>query len=312
MKPAFSSSPMKWKKRGVLIQPDPQHEWCATHAGPSFVDTLRGDPKILVTGRDSTNCSHIGEFELSVSNESLTVNLSSGRTLLSPGDLGTFDESGVSYPWLVHHNGTIFMYYVGWVAGGKTRFQNYTGLAMSDDNGNTFHRCSNVPILDRVPEEPFGSGSCAVWFNATSGWKMIYTSFEPWTVENGMAKPCYRLKEAISDNGVEWHRTGRVVIDFENPGEHIVGKPMIIHEYDTTRLWYSYRGDSYRIGYAECADGDRFIRMDSKVGIDVSESGWDSKMIEYAYVFDFEGSRFMVYNGNEFGKTGLGYAVLEV
>jgi hypothetical protein len=34
-------------------------------------------------------------------------------------------------------------------------------------------------------------------------------------------------------------------------------------------------------------------------------------MIEYAYVFDHNGNRFMIYNGNGFGKSGLGYARME-
>jgi hypothetical protein len=34
-------------------------------------------------------------------------------------------------------------------------------------------------------------------------------------------------------------------------------------------------------------------------------------MIEYAYVFDHNGKRFMIYNGNGFGKSGLGYARME-
>ena len=42
----------------------------------------------------------------------------------------------------------------------------------------------------------------------------------------------------------------------------------------------------------------------------VSEEGWDSQMICYAYVYEHKGQKYMVYNGNGFGATGLGYAVL--
>jgi hypothetical protein len=86
---------------------------------------------------------------------------------------------------------------------------------------------------------------------------------------------------------------------------------MVLRDGDVTRLWYSYRGASYRIGYAESTNGRDFIRRDERVGIDVSPSGWDSEMIEYAYVFDHNGNRFMIYNGNGFGKSGLGYARME-
>ena len=295
---------------GLLLEPKSESLWLSSHVGPSFVDCQSEIKKLFVTGRDLTNCSHIGVFDVHSSNDDLAVLRDSERLVFSPGELGTFDESGVSYPWIVHHEGRIFMYYVGWVAGGQTRFQNYTGLAISDDGGATFKRARNVPILDRTHEEPFGSGSCAVWVDH-DGWKMIYTSFEPWIGEGPQARPCYRLKEALSDDGISWRRTGRVVIDFAHPEEHIIGKPMVLRDGDVTRLWYSHRGTSYRIGYAESTNGRDFVRMDERVGIDVSPDGWDSEMIEYAYVFDHNGDRFMIYNGNNFGKTGLGYARLD-
>jgi hypothetical protein len=75
-------------------------------------------------------------------------------------------------------------------------------------------------------------------------------------------------------------------------------------------MWYSYRGESYRIGYAESDDGVRWVRKDGEVGIDVSLDGWDSEMIEYPFVFDHGGRRYMLYNGNSYGMTGIGLAVL--
>jgi hypothetical protein len=77
-------------------------------------------------------------------------------------------------------------------------------------------------------------------------------------------------------------------------------------------MWYSIRfGKTYRIGYAESTDGVDWQRKDNQVGIDVSDAGWDSEMIEYPCVFDHAGERYMLYNGNGFGKTGFGLAILE-
>jgi hypothetical protein len=232
----------------------------------------------------------------------------SQEPLLDLGEVGTFDESGVSYPWLVTNGDEIFMYYVGWTAGTRTRFRNFIGLAVSRDGGESFQRLSRVPILDRTDSEPFGTGSCAVWIDE-EGWHMLYTAFDPWWPGDARQEPRYRLKEAYSENGINWHRTGRVVVDFLTEDEYVIGKPAIIFDDDLTRLWYCYRGTSYRIGYAESIDGSEFRRRDSSVGIDVSETGWDSEMIEYAFVIDHGGDRFMFYNGNQFGKSGLGLAV---
>jgi len=50
--------------------------------------------------------------------------------------------------------------------------------------------------------------------------------------------------------------------------------------------------------------------MDNNVGIEVSESGWDSEMIQYPYVFNHKGNKYMFYNGNGYGANGAGLAVL--
>ena len=57
-------------------------------------------------------------------------------------------------------------------------------------------------------------------------------------------------------------------------------------------------------------DGLTWIRLDSKVGINISTKGWDSEMIEYPFIFDHKGDRYMFYNGNGYGRTGIGLAKL--
>ncbi len=85
-------------------------------------------------------------------------------------------------------------------------------------------------------------------------------------------------------------------------------------------MWYSVRNGSdyrknteksYRIGYAESVDGIKWIRKDKDVGIDVSEEGWDIEMLAYPNVYRHKNKLFMLYNGNGFGQSGFGYAVLD-
>lgn len=278
------------------------------YVGPSFAISEEKTVRIFVTGRDSQNQSRIGVVEGILQPNGLTVKIISEKPVFDLGELGCFDESGVSYPWLVKVDNTWYMYYVGWTAGGRTRFQNFTGLAISTDDGSTFQRASKVPLLDRTDQEPYGSGSCAVWIE-DDGWRMIYTAFDPWRATTSGPKASYCLKEALSDDGVNWRRTGRVVIDFASSAETIIGKPMILRDPQNYKLWYSHRGDAYRIGYAESVDGTNFVRLDDENGIDVSPNGWDSQMVEYAFVLDHLGARYMFYNGNDFGRTGLGIAL---
>ena len=84
-------------------------------------------------------------------------------------------------------------------------------------------------------------------------------------------------------------------------------------------MWFCYRGikdfrdgkGSYRIGYAWSDDLLDWSREDENSGIDVASEGWDSMMIAYPYVIKTPDKILMFYNGNGFGKTGFGYAILE-
>jgi hypothetical protein len=81
-----------------------------------------------------------------------------------------------------------------------------------------------------------------------------------------------------------------------------------VRDADRYRMWFSHRGRSYRIGYAESGDGIVWQRRDEEAGIDVSPDGWDSEMIEYPCVVDAGSRRLMLYNGNGYGRTGIGLA----
>jgi hypothetical protein len=91
---------------------------------------------------------------------------------------------------------------------------------------------------------------------------------------------------------------------------------MVVKDKNLYKMWFSSRAlngiDSYRIRYAESFDGIHWVRKDAQAGIEVSEHGWDCDMICYPFVFDHEGQRFMLYNGNDYGRTGFGLAVLEM
>ena len=45
------------------------------------------------------------------------------------------------------------------------------------------------------------------------------------------------------------------------------------------------------------------------IELDTSPNGWDSEMVCYPYIFTYCENKYMFYNGNGFGKTGIGYAI---
>jgi hypothetical protein len=117
------------------------------------------------------------------------------------------------------------------------------------------------------------------------------------------------IKYAESGDGIRWTRRDIVAIGFKSQDEYAICKPCVRRANGRYQMWFCARGSAYRICYAESGDGITWNRMDEAIGIDVSASGWDSEMIEYPFIFDHKAERYMLYAGNDFGKTGFGLAI---
>lgn len=280
-----------------------------SHAAVPIAESIGGNLfKIYFSSRDEFNRSYTGYTVIDITSPNQILELSS-NPVLTPGGLGEFDDSGAMATWLAFHQGKKFLYYIGWNLGVTVPFRNSIGLSINTQ-GDGFTRYSNGPIVDRTVHEPHFCASCCV-LPGEDFWRMWYLSCTGWRMRDGKPEHKYHIKYAESHDGINWQREGLVTIDFADDQEFAISRPSVIRDNDLFRMWYSFRGQSYRIGYAESADGRQWKRLDTQVGIDVSTTGWDSEMIEYPFVFDHKGERYMLYNGNGYGKTGFGLAVLE-
>jgi hypothetical protein len=189
-------------------------------------------------------------------------------------------------------------------------FYFYIGVAVSDDGGETYRKLSIAPLLERNSIDPYLTASPSVLVEG-GVWRMWYVSGTGWEVKDGQPRHYYHIKYAESSDGIDWSRKGIVCIDYQSEDEYAIARPCVIKEGSLYKMWYSHRGKNYRAGYAESSDGLRWERKDAESGIEVSDSGWDSEMIAYPFVFHDQGKRYMLYNGNGYGKTGIGLAVLD-
>ena len=295
----------RWSKRGRIFVPDGSFEWLRTHAAlPCTAPIDDSITSVYFSGRDEKNRAHIGQFNFNpYKPERLTLR---SKPVLAPGTLGAFDDSGVTVSCAVPHDGKLWLYYTGWSLGVTVPFYLAIGLAVSDD-GETFERVSDAPILGRSAIDPYMVASPSVMHDGDH-WRMWYVSCQRWEQCPNGPKHFYHIRYAESDDGIHWNCDGHVCIDFDNEDEYAFGRPCVVKDADCYRMWYCVRGDVYRIGCAESADGLTWKRKDSEAGITESEVGWDSVLTAYPHVFDAAGSRWMLYNGNDYGKTGVGLA----
>jgi len=309
---------MKWIKKGLIFKPDHHFPWMVSHASMPVVDAVDETTlRIYFAARDSQGRSQPTYIEVDADDPGRVLYIHD-KPILPLGALGTFADNGIMPSWIVEYQGVKYLYYIGWNPQVTVSYRLAIGLAISTDGGRSFHKYSEGPICDRDLYEPFFNTAPCVLLDRDT-WRMWYVSCTGWKIINDWPEPLYHVKYAESKDGIHWSRTGQVCIDYDDFTQAI-GRPCVYMEDGMYKMIYSFRSvtnyrtnplQSYRLGYAESQDGVKWTRMDDRVGIERSTEGWDSEMIEYCYRYKHKDKIYLFYNGNGFGRSGVGYAVLD-
>jgi len=297
---------MRWKKLGRIYNPDNFQGGGYSHgANPFPVYIKDGIYRIFYNRRDERNRSHITYLDYDIRTQCIVHMPAS--PILSPGSPGLFDDSGCSLGCILDMpDGRKYIYYVGWNLGVTVPWMNYIGLAVYEPESGTCTKYSNVPVLERsrtdylsmsYPYVSMDNGRFRMWYGSNIRWG---------AQEKDMN---HVIKYAESADGICWDRAGTVCIQGDGEEEYAFSRPSVLYEDGIYKMWYTYRGERYRIGYAESADGIVWKRMDGEAGLDISEAGWDSEMAAYPAVFRHGENVYMLYCGNGYGSTGFGIAV---
>ena len=311
-----------WIKLGLITSGLPKTSWSDSYLQFPAAIVLDDRIRVFVTTRpvsesDGKNVTYIRFFDLD-RNNLLNVIGFSNDPVIPLGGSGEFDQFGTMPGDLVRFGKKVFMYYTGW---NRLQFVPYNfsvGLAISDDNCKTFVKYSNGPIIGQSVINPFTCGSGAT-IEQNGIIHMFAISGIEWKLINGKIEHTYGIRHAVSKNGIDWEFEKDFAIAPKDEFEAIAA-PTVIKIDGRYHMWFSFRGsfdfrngkDSYRIGYAFSDDLYDWTRDDVLSGIDVSNNGWDSKMVCYPYVFHLDDKVFMLYNGNTFGKDSIGLAQLNI
>lgn len=315
----------KWKKLGRIFNPQEIENisWLREFAQAPSVLIFDKFVRVYFSCRPTPDSngqyvSYSAFVDLNRDNLFERVNIST-EPILKLGELGTFDEFG-TYPASVIRNGNdVFVYYGGWTRCESVPFNVAIGLGKSDDNGRTFKKPGMGPVLSYTFDEPFVlSGPKIRRFN--NKWYLWYIAGKKWILDNGKPEPVYKIRMATSDDGINWIKLNRDIIESRIEENEAQASPDVFfyegkyHMFFCYRYSSNYRGkeNGYRIGYASSDDLLNWKRDDSKAGIDISESGWDSEMVSYPHVFELDKNIYMLYLGNQVGRFGFGLAKSEM
>lgn len=302
---------MKWIKKGLIYNANKSYEWAVTGAMIPTPIHLNSDIlRVFLTFLDNKGIGRTGFVDLDKNDLSKVLNISA-KPIFEIGKPGTFDENGSLTCSVVRaSNSEYYFYYVGFELGTQIRYRLLTGLAITNENFE-LKKKFKTPVLERTDDElHFRCGPFCVLDNGI--FKMWYVAGSNWTKIEGKSMPVYEIKYLESKDGIKWADNGKTCIKIEKENEHGFGRPYVIKRNGVYKMFYSIRVKKlgYRLGYAESENGYDWIRKDHLINLDVSIDGFDNKMICYSAVTEINGKLIMFYNGNDFGKTGFGYAEL--
>ena len=318
----------QWEKKGIIFNPaecEQRPAWRWNFAQGE--NTLLFDDFIRVyfcsrekPDESGQTVSRISYVDLSRENPCHILKIGD-RPVLELGGLGEFDEFG-TYPFsVVRYQGKIFGYYGGITRCESVPFNASIGCAVSEDGGESFYKIGRGPVLTASLQEPFMI--CSPKIRIYDGkWYLFYSAGKYWSIEEGRPEICYKLRMAVSTDGIHWEKCNRDIMQNRLGETESQACGDVIYQNQAYHMFFCYRNhtdfrrnpaNSYRIGYARSEDLYHWARNDAIAGIDVSSdsSAWDSEMTAYPHVFVCDGRTYMLYLGNEVGKYGFGLAELK-
>lgn len=317
----------KWKKRGRVFNPtevggrDFLKEFAQAPATLEFDTYLRiyfacrplRDPE---TGQ---YVSYTAFVDVDKFNFKKIIRFSE-KPILKLGDPGTFDEFGTYPTSVIRFEKKIVAFFGGWTRCSSVPFTVGIGKAISYDDGVTFEKIGKGgPIIPYTSNEPFIiSGPKIRRFH--DKWYLFYIAGKKWILDQGKPEPIYRIRLCVSEDGVNFTKMDKDLIDTVLGANEAQASPDVIYWNGLYHMFFSFRHGlnyrsnrrGYKIGYAYSQDLINWHRDDSKVGIELSNEGdFDNESMAYPHVFEINGKLHMLYLGNEVGRFGFGWAELE-
>lgn len=317
---------MKWKKIGKIFDPS-QYELpnnCKEFAQSPQVFLLSDVIRVYFSTRERDSSgkylSHIAYVDF---DKQFNVIRVSSKSVIALGGLGCYDEHGIFPLNPLKAQGKLFGYIGGWNRRVSVSVDGSIGVSVSDDNGVTYRRLGDGPVITSSINEPFLVGDPFVQyydgiFHMWYIFGVIWKRFSPETPPDRV----YKIGHAVSADGIVWEKPdeGRAIVGNALGEDESQALPTVVKIGNQYHMYFCYRQSfdfrknknrGYRIGHAFSDDLSNWTRDDENVGIDVTEGSWDSDMMCYPHVFEMDGDVYLMYNGNEFGRHGFGLAKLE-
>ena len=211
---------MKWTKLGKVLDPTEHELPNRCHYYAQSPQALVLDDRVRIyfstrpkVGDDGKYLSHVAYVDMSKDlGKVLDVPT---REVISLGKLGCYDEHGIFPLNVLKHGDRVLGYISGWNRRVSVVVDTGIGLATSEDEGRSFTRIGDGPVVCCSPREPFLVGDPFVQFynGRFYMWYIFGTSWERPSPESRPDRT-YKIGYAVSEDGVSWSKPeeGRCII----------------------------------------------------------------------------------------------------
>jgi hypothetical protein len=270
---------------------------------------LEGDTyRIFFSARDEFKRSSIGAVDIDIVTRRVVQQ--HNQPILEHGAPGSFFQDGISLGNWYEACDKRYLTFMGWQNPPGGHWRGDIGrLVVNEDLSLQID--SLTPFMTSDEADPLSLSYPWIIKSPTDHYDMWYGSTLSWNTGNG--EMLHVLKHAESSDGQSFTKTDHTVPSEVGLAQAFSRPTILKAASDTWDMWFSYRGGNgipYRIGHATSTNGLKWeLSLDCQ-DLDVSPKGWDSNMVEYPYVFTHKGEIIMLYNGNGYGQSGFGMAIL--
>lgn len=222
------------------------------------------------------------------------------------GAPGSFDCDGVNPSQIIETDDGLMLLYIGWRRGpAETPYTLFGGVAKSTDGGMSFERRSEPLLPPRPGERLFRTAPHIS--RDEEGYRLLYIGGDRFTSgEAGRATPVYSLMELRSADLWSWNGPARTLMSPDtSAGEVGFGRPVITPDGNLMVSLRTLAG--YRLVETSLAFSPEARPVLEAVVPEPMEA-WEAQMTCFGAVCRVGPNELLFYNGDGYGRTGLGLA----
>ena len=300
-------------KRKQLIFSDSS---CKQHQCPVPIRISSSIYRIFFADRDNDNHSKIKYFDFCLNKRKIIYY---NNLIIANSINSHYDMDGKIPSSILYFNNEYYLFYTGINAGKKFPYHNSIGVLKSKDL-QSFNLLTYDPIIPSNSIKKNHFNSAGNIFRYKNLFYLFYSSCDEWRVISNSNEPIYNIKLATSVDLREWNfQKNQIIRKGDDIGGavnfSIVNINQFFIAFSSIRKMTDYRinkNSAYKIRSFQSKDLYNWDPLDIEYEDDSLESNWDNIMRCYPSAILHDNTIFIFFNGNGFGKSGIGLAEVDI